>query len=522
MFIDAAMAVVRRATGARSNRLLQALGVVLLTVFSTGDARGAPYKQKPLSPGAYRIARQLVQGKGNLNILYYGNSRVTGGYLKWPHTRGFCFAGLQPHTQARGLLTGTGFINPAWAHANGGNALFSTVTTNGTPLTALGHDVQLNTPHKEGVRLAAGQHITTSGIVPAGPIRAKDAVTFTVNYRVGPAEGTFVITPLCGASASNMRPRGDLTRTVRARAAGTPRAAFTTITIPGVASGSVVRGLKITGSTGHSHIFTLHIKTTAATGFRVGRVAVAGQGYPNQMRTTKGPAPRCARADYIRHIASFDPDVVVLQYGANQAWQDVKAQGQTGVIEATRELLARIREARRNRPFLTILQLDHRSPCGGSVFFASWSRKDWLVVHALEDDVLLLDPEPRLPQDWPAQGSLQQSAYFRSDGIHETCLGSRIVWEAVFKDLQAVVAELPRPPRLDGGVPDRLVQAHPAADLSAATAEPGGNGCAVGYPFGCDGLFHVLIGPLIVAFAGRRWFFSRWTRNPRPRPGPDF
>ena len=99
---------------------------------------------------------------------------------------------------------GSGFINPVLIPATGG-AMFATVTTDGTPVHKLSEAIQLNTTCYSGVRLVAKQHITTSGVVPSGPISAKDTLTFSVIYREGPGEGTFVMTPLSGKTASTMK-----------------------------------------------------------------------------------------------------------------------------------------------------------------------------------------------------------------------------------------------------------------------------------------------------------------------------
>lgn len=409
-------------------------------------------KQNPLSPKVLKIAQQLVNGQGKLNILYFGNSRVAGGWIAPPDTRGFCLAGCQPHTKARGLLTGTGYINPYWKPANGG-ALFSTVTTDGYPVHKLPEDVHLNTTCTQGVRLSTKQHITTSGVVPSGPISAKDALTFTVLYRKGPSEGTFVMTPLSGKTASTMKPLTASAKTMVAKATGVAHAAFVNISIPGVASGTVVRGLKITGSTGYSHIFELHARTSASTGFTVGRIAVGGHGYPNQMRTTKGKAPRCRRQDFVTHLESFDPDVVILQYASNQLAQELATNGNTGWVKAAKELLGRVRDARNKKPFLTILQLDHRRPTKNSGYVKNWAKKDILATQAVEKDCLVLNPDPYLPVDWPPEGTGTKSKYFR-DTVHENPLGAKTVWGAMFKDLTAIVATM-TPPKADMGVPDQ-------------------------------------------------------------------
>ena len=413
----------------------------------------SPLEQKQLSPAVLEIAQKLVKGHGRLNILYFGNSRVVGGHLPPPKTRGFCLAGCQPHTRDRGLLVGTGFINPCWQPANAG-ALFSSITTDGTPVHELSEAVQLNTTSTQGVRLAAKQQITTSGVVPTGPLTARDTLSFTVIYRRGPDEGTFVMTPLSGETASTMKPLSSSARSVAAGATGGTRAAFVTISIPGVVSGTVVRGLEITGAKGNSHIYELHASTDASDGFVVGRIAVGGQGYPNQMRTTQGKAPRCKRQDFVTHIESFDPDVVILQYASNQLSQILATDGDTGWVKAARELLGRVREARKKKPFLTILQLDHPTPFKHSAFVVSWGMKDILSVQALEQDCLVANPGPRLPGDWPPEGTEQQSKYFR-DAVHENPLGARVVWDAVFADLTAIVAEMSRPPKAELGLPEQ-------------------------------------------------------------------
>lgn len=419
------------------------LAVVMVAGPAQADPYGASFKQKPLSAAAHGIAQQLISGKGRLNILYFGNSRVVGGWLPPPQTRGFCLAGLQPHTRARGLLVGAGFINPFWQPASGG-ALFSTVSTNGHPVVKLGEDVQIHTPWMQGVRLSSRQHITTSAVVPRGPISARDDLVFTVVYRRGPAEGSFVITPLSGATAATMKPLTSCARTVQAKDTRQARAAYVRITVSGVPQGSVVRGLKISGVIGQSHIYDLHAWTSAARGFVVGRIAVGGHGYPHQMRTTCGPVPRCARRDYVTNLASFDPDVVILQYANNQAAADIARQRHTGVADAVHELLERVREARKGRAFLTILQMDNRTPFKGSGFQLHWGLKDMLAIQAREPDTLLVNPNPHLPTDWPLQGKEQPSKYFR-DAVHENPLGARAVWEAVFKDLQGAVGRLPAP-----------------------------------------------------------------------------
>jgi len=243
-----------------------------------------------------------------------------------------------------------------------------------------------------------------------------------------------------GPGVNTMKPMTARRVTINAAAEGEPAAAVVTIKVPGVKSGTAVRGIKIVGLSRRCHIYDLHVVSEASKGLSVGRIAVGAHGYENQMRTDKGDSPRCRREDFVIYVRSFDPDVVVLQFADNQRsakW-----------VASARELLARVRLARKGKPFLTVLQVDHRSPFVHSKYKMELSRKHMAELYALEKDCLLLDAEPHLPSDWPPRGTSKKSKYFK-DPVHETALGARKAWDAMFLDMIRTV--YPTKAELDAG-----------------------------------------------------------------------
>lgn len=380
---------------------------------------------RSLSPAALQYARQLALGQGRLKILYLGNSRVVSA-------DGLSLAGVQSWTRQRDLLLGSGFIDAGGKTADG-SPLVPLLTTNGVRVAHSSQAVQLNTTHSHGVQLNPGKQLIVGGVAPGGLLRASDPLVFTLLYRRGTGVGRFTVTPLAGTSDETLKPLPGGVRTVDA---GTPegaaRADFLTIQISG-SSAAPVRGIRIQGVSKTSTIYNIHVWSTASRGFMVGHVAVAGHGYQDQMRTTQGPGPRCRREDFVTHLRSFDPDVVVLQYAANQGGQ--------GWLKAARELLGRVREARQGKPFLLLLQLDHSTPFLHSGAMVAASRRDMQQLHQLEPDSLLLNPGSNLPTDWPPQGTRQPGKYFR-DEVHENAAGSRAVWEALMLDFTRTLAGL--------------------------------------------------------------------------------
>lgn len=440
--------------------LLCLLGAVAVVHADDGGA----LTQRPLSTDALRLAKQFASGTGRLRILYFGNSRVYG-------TSGFGLAGCMLHTKERGLLVGTGFINPSWKVANHGE-IVPHITSTGQSVERCTEAVQLNTPAAHGACLRPGQQITTGAVLSARPISSADDLVFTVVYRRGPTEGTLQLTPLAGPDADSLKPVASAVKTVLATAPGDPRAAYVRVTIRGDSSGKLARALKITAVNGHNHIYDLHAWTTARSGYVVGRIGSSGHGFPFQMRTAKGKNPRCARQDYITNLESFDPDVAVLMFAANQQYTVARW------VKAAQELIARLREARRGKSLLVILQLENPSPFVHSKSMARHSVRYLQRLHDLEPDCLLVSPNSNLPADWPTAGDEQPSKYYR-DPVHETDLGYQEIWRALFKDFKARVDQMPAPPSLTE-LSQPPAARTPQANLAPSkTTEPGSSGCSV-------------------------------------------
>jgi len=378
---------------------------------------------------ATQYARAVALAGGSGRVFYFGNSRVEGEI-------GFGMAGVAGWARAAGTLVGLGQLDPACgvvttplSSANVQGWVVPSIAHNGTPVLLLSEAIQLNTPNLSGVQITtAGSGVITMGGVSASVdhnILDSDELTWTLVYRVGPSEGIFSVQPLVAGAPSGSPIVVDCSAVSAA-------AAYVKVTALG---GAAARGLQISATTGDCIIYTYGVEATAKTGIVVGRIGIGGQGFVNQMRTTEGAAPRCARADWITAIEAFDPTVCIAHHANNQTESTVD------FTAALVEMVERCAEVREDICWLLAAenQFPHASSAGARAtawtkLGASWRSQDF-PNH-------WIDPLPYLPAEFAAiEGTGVFGTYFR-DGYHENADGSLAVVTALIDDLIAKVASL--------------------------------------------------------------------------------
>ncbi len=387
------------------------------------------------SPHVLSLARDFADGTGALSVLYFGNSRTF-----------YCYAagGLARFARERGILTGSSLVmgGPRAVYQNKiHGSVIRRYTTDGEPLWTPEHcdsTLTYNTYHTDGFILPeSGRYIQPYPIGEQTGIDPSDTLRCNFLFRRGPDEGACEVLLRAGNDSASLETYDSLE--VSAADTGTPYTDLVSITL----KPAPCRTLKIRCTSGRVIIYGFSARSLTAPGWMTGQMSIGGMGYPVQMRTEESHEdPRCPRADYIAHIRSADPDVVIIQYANNQ---------QAGGAEwksSVRELRERIAEAKQGKEFLTVFQIDNTLPDSNSGRLRDSSIVFFNQIAASWDNYVIADPQPHLPDDWPRPG--EEGAGYTINPPHENERGSWEVFNALLADIRQSLRDLPvrhSPPR---------------------------------------------------------------------------
>lgn len=413
----------------KSLRLLRLLPLVLClkgTIVMCDSPMTVP--RVKCSPHVLSLARDFADGTGALSVLYFGNSRTF-----------YCYAagGLARFARERGILTGSSLVmgGPRAVYQNKiHGSVIKRYATDGEALWTPEHcdsTLTYNTYHTDGFILPEpGRYIQPYPIGEQTGIDPSDTLRYNFLLRRGPDEGACEVLLRAGNDSASLETY-DLLE-VTAADTGTPYTELVRVTL----KPAPCRTLEIRCTSGRVIIYGFNVRSSAAPGWMTGQMSIGGIGYPVQMRTEESHEdPRCPRADYITHIRSADPDVVIIQYANNQ---------QAGGAEwksSVRELLGRIAEAKQGKEFLTVFQIDNTLPDSNSGRLRDSSIVFFNQIAASWDNYVIADPQPHLPDDWPQPG--EEGAGYTINPPHENDRGSREVFNALLADIRQSLRDLP-------------------------------------------------------------------------------